>query len=54
MSAPVAFIAASVPGLPQAPIKVASTDTPTITIQWSEPQFNGGSPIIFYNVYVED
>ena len=53
-SAPASFIAASVPGLPSPPLKVSSTDTPSITIDWGEPSYNGGSPIISYNIYVDD
>ena len=53
-SVPAPFIAASVPGLPSPPLKVSSTDTPSITIDWAEPSYNGGSPILSYNIYVDD
>jgi hypothetical protein len=35
-------------------MKVYSTDLPSITIDWTPPDFNGGIHILQYNIYVDD
>lgn len=47
------FFAASLPGMPGKPLKQSSTDDPSITIDWTEPGSNGGSPVLTYNIYVD-
>jgi hypothetical protein len=48
------LISAAVPGAPKYLVKVTSTDIPSITISWTAPDFNGGSPILSYNIYVDN
>jgi large repetitive protein len=47
------FAAADTPGQPDAPLFETSTDT-SISIAWSSPTNNGGSPITGYKVYMDD
>jgi len=43
-----------VPGIPKNLVKVTSTNLPSIQISWSAPDFNGGSAVLSYNIYVDN
>ena len=53
-SSEVAIIASSLPSIPGTPQKVSADDSPQITIQWSIPDYDGGSDIVSYKIYMND
>jgi hypothetical protein len=48
------LVSASVPGVPRSLVVVTSTSQPSIQISWTAPNFNGGSTILSYNIYVNN
>jgi hypothetical protein len=45
MSVSAGFISSSLPSAPSQPIKLSSTDIPSVTISWTAPNYDGGTSI---------
>lgn len=54
MSCMICSFVAAVPSAPTAPLEIRSTGPNSIIIEWGQPEFDGGCPLLGYNIAIRD